>query len=83
MIAGFIIQDGPVRAVVLAIGPSLAAFGIDNALPDTTLQLRNQNGVIVREDDNWQLRSNGSRKQAEVEATGLQPKQPSRSSGVV
>jgi hypothetical protein len=73
MIAGFIIQNGPVRAVVRAIGPSLAAFGIANALPDTTLQLRDQNGTLVVEDDDWKIRSNGTSQQAEVEATGLQP----------
>jgi hypothetical protein len=53
MIAGFIIQNGPVKAVVRAIGPSLIAFGINNALPDTTLQLRDQNGAIVQENDDW------------------------------
>ena len=68
MISGFIIQNGPVRAVVRAIGPSLAAFGITNALPDTTLQLRNQNGVIVRENDDWK-----TTQQQDLEATGLQP----------
>ena len=73
MIAGFIIQTGPVRAVVRAIGPSLAAFGITNALPDTTLQLRDQNGAIVVENDNWKVRSDGSSQQAELEATALQP----------
>jgi uncharacterized delta-60 repeat protein len=73
MIAGFIIQSGSVRAVVRAIGPSLAGFGINNALSDTTLQLRDQNGSIVVEDDDWKLRSDGSSQQAELEATGLQP----------
>jgi hypothetical protein len=70
MIGGFIIQNGAVRAVVRAIGPSLTAFGISNALPDTTLQLRNQNGVIVRENDNWQ--SDPAQKQ-ELQSVGLQP----------
>ncbi|MFL6513414.1 MAG: hypothetical protein ACJ8M1_00145, partial [Chthoniobacterales bacterium] len=74
MIAGFIIQNGPVRAVVRAIGPSLIGFGISNALPDTTLQLRDQNGAVVVENDDWKLRSSdGSSQQAEMEATGLQP----------
>jgi hypothetical protein len=73
MIAGFIIQNAPVRAVVRAIGPSLAAFGINNALPDTTLQLRDQNGTIVVENDDWKVRPDGSSQQAELEATGLQP----------
>ena len=73
MIAGFITQNGAVRAVVRAIGPSLVAFGINNALADTTLQLRDQNGAIVVENDDWKVRSDGTSQQAEVEATGLQP----------
>jgi hypothetical protein len=73
MIAGFIIQNGSVRAVVRAIGPSLSAFGITNALPDTTLQLRDGSGAIVVENDDWKVRSDGSSQQAELEATGLQP----------
>jgi hypothetical protein len=51
----------------------LSAFGITNALPDTTLQLRDNNGVIVVENDNWKVRPDGSSQQAELEATGLQP----------
>jgi hypothetical protein len=74
MIAGFIIQNGPVKAVIKAIGPSLAAFGITNALPDTTLQLRDPNGNLVLENDNWKVRSSdGTSQQAEMEATQLQP----------
>jgi len=74
MTAGFIIQNGPVKAVIRAIGPSLAAFGITNALPDTTLQLRDPNGNLVLENDNWKVRSSdGSSQQAEMEATQLQP----------
>jgi hypothetical protein len=57
-----------VKAVICAIGPSLTAFGITNALPDTTLQLRNQNGTILIENDNWKMTQ-----QKELEATGLQP----------
>jgi hypothetical protein len=68
MIAGFIVQKGSVRVVISAIGPSLTAFGIPNALPDTTLQLRDQNGVLVRENDDWKLDQ-----KAELEATSLQP----------
>ncbi len=68
MIAGFIIQNGPVRVVVRAIGPSLTAFGITNALPNTTLQLRDQNGAIVRQNDDWK-----TDQKLELESTGLQP----------
>ena len=59
--------------MVRAIGPSLVAFGINNALADTTLQLRDQNGAIVVENDDWKVRSDGTSQQAEMEATGLQP----------
>ena len=68
MIAGFIVQNGPARIVACAIGPSLGAFGISNALPDTTLQLRDQNGNVVLENDDWK-----TDQQQELEATGLQP----------
>jgi hypothetical protein len=68
MIAGFIVQNAPVQAVVRAIGPSLAIFGITNALPDTTLQLKDQNGATVRENDDWM-----SDQKTELEASGLQP----------
>jgi hypothetical protein len=73
MIAGFIVQNGPVRAVVCAIGPSLTAFGVPNALADTTLQITNQNGAVIAENDNWKTRPDGSSQQAELESTGLQP----------
>ncbi|MFN2624095.1 MAG: choice-of-anchor Q domain-containing protein [Chthoniobacterales bacterium] len=68
MIAGFIIQNGPVRVVVTALGPSLLAFGVNNALPDTTLELHDQNGVILLQNDNWK-----TDQQADLESTGLQP----------
>ena len=68
MIAGFIVQNGPINVVVRAIGPSLVAFGISNTLPDTTLELRDQNGAIVLENDNWK-----SHQRQELEAIGLQP----------
>jgi hypothetical protein len=68
MIAGFIIQDASVTAVIRAIGPSLAAFGIADALPDTTLELYDQNGTIVGKNDDWK-----SDQKAELESVGLQP----------
>jgi uncharacterized delta-60 repeat protein len=70
MIAGFIIHNAPVKAVIRAIGPSLITFGITNALPDTTLQLRDENGGIVLENDNW--RTNEQQAQ-ELQNIGLQP----------
>ena len=70
MIAGFIIQNGSVKVVVSALGPSLAQppFNITNALPDTTLELRNANGTFVQQNDDWM-----TNQKAELQATGLQP----------
>ncbi|MFN2623346.1 MAG: hypothetical protein ABR611_10915, partial [Chthoniobacterales bacterium] len=68
MIAGFIIQNGPVRVVVTALGPSLLAFGVSNALPDTTLELHDGNGNLVLANDDWK-----NNQKAELESTGLQP----------
>ena len=70
MIAGFIVQNGALSVVVRAIGPSLSAFGITNALPDTTLKLTDQNGGIVLENDDW--KTDPAQKQ-ELEGVGLQP----------
>lgn len=68
MIAGFIVQNGAVKVVVRGIGPSLLQFGISNALPDTTLQLRDQQGAIVLENDDWK-----TSQQKELEDLNLQP----------
>jgi len=68
MIAGFIVANAPVKAVVIAVGPSLLAFGISNALPDTTLEVRNQDGSFVMQNDNWK-----SDQQQQLESAGLHP----------
>jgi uncharacterized delta-60 repeat protein len=68
MIGGFIVQNGPLQVVVRAIGPSLVPFGIPNALPDTTLQLRDQQGALVLENDDWR-----SSQAQELINLGLQP----------
>ena len=70
MIAGFIVQNADVKAAIRGIGPSLAAFGIGNPLPDPTLQLRNKDGAIVLENDNWE--TDPAQKQ-ELQDYGLQP----------
>ena len=72
LIGGFIIGGGggggPARVIVRAIGPSLAAEGVQGALQNPTLDLVNANGVIVRSNDNWK----DSQRQA-IEATGIKP----------
>jgi hypothetical protein len=68
LIGAFIVQNGSVRVVVRAIGPSLTNFGVNNALPDTTLELKDQNGTSWGTNDDWM-----SDQKTELEATGLQP----------
>ena len=70
MIAGFIVLNAPVKVVVRAIGPSLLAFDINNALADTTLELRREDGMLIRLNDNWQ--TDPDQKQ-ELESIGLEP----------
>lgn len=55
LIGGFII-DGPEskKVVLRGIGPSLSAFGVAGALPDTTLQLFNGNGEMLASNTGWQ-----------------------------
>jgi plastocyanin len=54
LIGGFII-DGtqPKEVVFRAIGPSLAAFGILNPLPDPVLELHGADGTLITMNDNW------------------------------
>jgi hypothetical protein len=70
LIAGIIAQggDGIAQVVARAIGPSLAASGISNALANPTLELHDGNGALIRSNDNWK-----SDQQSALEATGLAP----------
>jgi len=68
MIGGFIIRARATRVVVRAIGPSLSAFGVPNALQDTVLELRDGSGSLIASDDDWR-----STQEQEIIATGLAP----------
>ena len=72
VIAGFILGNsaGNDRVVVRGIGPSLAAFGVPNALANPTLELLNGNGVLLAANDNWQ---DDPAQAAELTAAGLAP----------
>ncbi len=60
MIGGFILggQGDNSTVLVRAIGPSLTQQGIDDALADPTLELRDINGAVVADNDNWQDAAN-------------------------
>lgn len=70
VIGGFILGGDTGQASVLlrAIGPSLTAAGIANALANPTLELRDGNGVLMQSNDNWK-----DSQQAAIEATGISP----------
>ena len=70
IIGGFIIfgNGGNTRVLVRSVGPSLAASGIPNAMPDPTLELRDGNGTLIAENDNWR-----DGPQLEIEETTLAP----------
>ena len=71
MIGGFILGKGtdPARLIVRAIGPTLSESGISGVLADPTLDLRDGNGELVRSNNNWK-----DSQQAEIEATGIPPR---------
>jgi hypothetical protein len=70
VIGGFILGGDTGQASVLlrAIGPSLTAAGIANALANPTLELRDSNGVLLQSNDNWK-----DSQRTAIEATGIPP----------
>ena len=60
-----VLGSNPQDVIVRAIGPSLPVNG---ALADPTLELYDENGVLLRSNDNWR-----TDQPAEIEATMLQP----------
>ena len=70
MIGGFILGNGNMntRVLIRAIGPSLTPFGVPDALTDPTLELRNNNGALLAENDDWR-----DNQEAEIAATGIPP----------
>ena len=53
MIGGFIIGgDQPTKVIVRALGPSLTAFGVSNALQDPILELHDGEGSLIFQNDN-------------------------------
>ena len=55
MIGGFILGGSTEnsRVALRGIGPSLSQFGLNNVLPDPTLELHNADGTILVSNDNW------------------------------
>ncbi|HUR57439.1 MAG TPA: tail fiber protein, partial [Opitutaceae bacterium] len=74
MIGGFVVQGAAPQTVVLrARGPSLAPFGITNALANPRLQLvRSSDQTTVAMNDDWQTAVNA----ADLLASGFAPSDP-------
>jgi uncharacterized delta-60 repeat protein len=56
------------RVLVRALGPSLASAGIASPLANPTLSLRDTNGNVIANNDNWR-----DSQQADIAATGKAP----------
>lgn len=70
MIGGFILGKGsaPAKVIVRALGPSLTDQGINGALANPTLELRDSNAALIRSNDNWK-----DSQQAAIQDTGIPP----------
>jgi hypothetical protein len=83
MIGGFIIQGGTKRVIVRAIGPELTQYGVQNVLPDPTLELHDGRGALIASNDNWQTTVIGgiiTKDQVmDIQSSGHAPTQPSES----
>ena len=76
MIGGFIVVGQPAKVAIRGIGPSLTAFGVNNALANPQLELHDANGTIAA-NDNWQTTQLGgiitSDQVAAIQSSGLAP----------
>jgi FG-GAP-like repeat len=70
MISGFIVRNPSGTVIVRALGPSLQAFGVTNALADPFVELRDSNGALLASNDNWR-----TDQEAEIIATQVPPTQ--------
>ena len=70
LIGGFTMGGSDSKSILVrAIGPSLTAFGIANALSDPILELRNSNGGLVDSNDDWGT----SPQKTQIQNSGLAP----------
>ena len=54
MVGGYIVGSGdPTKVIVRALGPSLAAFGVTNPLPNPLLSVYNSDGTLIASNDDW------------------------------
>lgn len=72
LIGGIIIGGGPTgsvqRVLIRALGPSLSSAGVASPLANPILSLRDINGTVIANNDNWQ-----DSQPADIAATGKAP----------
>jgi hypothetical protein len=77
LIGGFILDGLPSdtkRLMIRALGPSLTQSGVSGALSDTTLEVHDASGNVIT-NDNWKISDlTSTSQQAEIEATGIPPR---------
>ena len=79
LIGGFIVEGTQSKKVIVrAIGPSLTAGGVANALADPVLELHDSGGIIASNND-WP----SSPQAGEIAASGLAPSDPRESAIIV
>jgi hypothetical protein len=82
MIGGFIVVGQSSKVFIRATGPSLSAFGINNALANPRIELHDANGTLAGNDD-WQTTQLGgiitSDQSAAIQNSGLAPSDPAES----
>jgi hypothetical protein len=70
LIGGFIIQGAqPKKLVFRALGPSLSAIGVANAMTDPVLELFDSSGAVVASNNNWYP----SPQMTEIQQSGFAP----------
>lgn len=78
MIGGFIITNAPTSLILRGIGPSLANFGVNDALNDPFLEMHGSGGGLISQNNNWQ---DDAGQAAQISGAGLAPSDP-RESGI-
>jgi arylsulfate sulfotransferase len=80
LISGFIVGDvDSATVVVRALGPSLAASGVNGVLSDPTLTIYDSTGAAIATNDNWQDNPNA----LDLQRNRLAPPNPSESALVL